>query len=301
MPRPHRMPRGRRDGRRRCASRRRCRRAPRPSAGVPRRSDCAASSAGCHPRPTTNSAASAAASAASSSAATWWSASNARTVRRPGSEVLGRDLVAAGRLAQVVVDVLGSNGPRLAVFVDVLEQVLPGQLLAAPDERREAPVDQLALLGPAALAPKPEPNGRARHLRVPVAQRRDPERAIEARVLRVADAQARHLEERDDGREDLLARQAGPAKVLPDAAPDPRKQLGEADEARELAAVASGAETGVVAVLAPASCVPPDRLDVPIRARADPDVRPGRRDRRSRGCGRAREPTGSAGRPPRCR
>ena len=81
--------------------------------------------------------------------------------RRPGPEVLGRDVVAARGLAQVLVDVLGADGSGLAVVVDVLEEVLAGQLLAAPDDRREASVDQLALLGAAALAPEPEADGRA--------------------------------------------------------------------------------------------------------------------------------------------
>jgi hypothetical protein len=69
----------------------------------------------------------------------------------PGAEVLRRD-VAASDLAQVGVDVGGGDAPHLAVLVQVLEQLLPGQLLAGAHDLRDAAIAHLQLPGLAALA-----------------------------------------------------------------------------------------------------------------------------------------------------
>ena len=50
--------------------------------------------------------------------------------RAPGPEMLGGE-VAASRLADIIVDVARGDRVRLAVAVDILEQHLAGQLLAA--------------------------------------------------------------------------------------------------------------------------------------------------------------------------
>ena len=55
----------------------------------------------------------------------------------PGAEVLGGEVL-AGDLAQVGVDVGRADRLRLAVVVEVLEQLLPGQVLAALDDRAPA-------------------------------------------------------------------------------------------------------------------------------------------------------------------
>jgi hypothetical protein len=180
---------------------------------------------------------------------------------------------------QVVVDILGPHGPRRAFVVDVLEQVLAGQLLAAPDERREAAVDQGSFLGSAALASKAEPDRRAGDAGMSGAQRRQPEGAVQARVLLTPHPEPGQLEQRHDGREDLLLRQARTAEVVPNAATDPRQALGEPEQAGELLAVATSPEAGVVAILPPPAGVAPDRLDMAVRSGADPDVGPRRRDR----------------------
>ena len=52
----------------------------------------------------------------------------------PRPDVLRRE-VATGGLAQVVVDVVGGDVVDRAVVVDVLEELLAGQLLAAADDR----------------------------------------------------------------------------------------------------------------------------------------------------------------------
>ena len=62
--------------------------------------------------------------------------------RAPGAEVLGGE-IAAGRLADVVVDVARGDGLGLAVAVHILKQHLAGQLLAALDDPLQVAVGEL--------------------------------------------------------------------------------------------------------------------------------------------------------------
>ena len=79
----------------------------------------------------------------------------------------------------------------------------------------------------------------------------------------------------------------GRREVRVDALADRRQQPGEGDHPLELRAVAVLAVARVVAVLLAAPGVATGRLQVAARVGADPDVRPGRRDRRAHGSGRA--------------
>ena len=167
----------------------------------------------------------------------------------PRPEVL-RGEVGPGRFAEVVVDVVGTDVADLAVVVDVLEELLAGQVLAASDQRPR--------VGGRAGRPRaawPDlPRNRKRtdatlDRRVPVAQGRQPERPVEPGVLVVADADQRQLEQADDGRQDLLARQAARGEVVVTAAPDPRQDLGEGEHALELVGCRGAGASGVVAVL----------------------------------------------------
>src|SRR4029079_19700872 len=74
--------------------------------------------------------------------------------RAPGAEILGREAgaVAAHHLAQVVVDHAGVDRLALAVVVDILKQLLTGQLLAVTDDSRQPPIVEHQLLHAAALA-----------------------------------------------------------------------------------------------------------------------------------------------------
>ena len=101
----------------------------------------------------------------------------------------------------------------LAVVVDVLEELLAGQVLAAPDDRRQPAVAQADLVLLAGLAAEPEPDRGPVDRGVAVLERRQAERPVEPRVLVVADPDERQLEQPDDRRQDLLARQPGPGQV----------------------------------------------------------------------------------------
>ena len=117
------------------------------------------------------------------------------------------------------------------------------------------------------------------HLDVAVAHGGEPERAVLARVLLVADADVRRVEEPDDGGEHALAAQVGPAQVAVDARADPRQHLAEGDGALVLGGVACLAPALVVAVLLAPASVAAGGLDVAVGDRADPDVGPRRRHR----------------------
>src|SRR2546422_1092515 len=88
---------------------------------------------------------------------------------RPGPEVLRRD-VPAGDFAKIRVHIVRRDGLALAGGVDVLEQLLPGEVLALLDDAREAPVgDRHRVIDPA-LAAKAEQQFRALDLDVTLAQ-----------------------------------------------------------------------------------------------------------------------------------
>ena len=71
--------------------------------------------------------------------------------RVPGAKVLRREIV-AHRLLQIRIDLIGTNRACLAGIIDVLEQALAGQLVAAAHEPRELPVVDRDLVVCATLA-----------------------------------------------------------------------------------------------------------------------------------------------------
>jgi len=92
----------------------------------------------------------------------------------PGPEVLRGERPARG-LADVLIHVVGPDVMHLAVVPDVLEQLLAGELLAAPDDGRQPPVAQADLVLLPRLPAEPEPDRASVHPRVTVAQRGQPE------------------------------------------------------------------------------------------------------------------------------
>jgi hypothetical protein len=162
--------------------------------------------------------------------------------------------------------------------VDVLEQFLPGQLLAPAHDRCEPAVAQPHLVRQPALPPEPEPHLGALDAGVTVAHRRQPERPVQAGVLVVADPDQGQLQEPHDRGEHLLAGQTAPGEVSVRPATDPGQGLGEGDHAAEVLGATTLPPLWVVAVLLPPTRIAPGRLQVPVRPWADPHVGPGRRD-----------------------
>src|SRR5687767_7821443 len=197
---------------------------------------------------------------------------------RPGAEVLGRDLD-AGELLEVGVHVGRVDALDGARVVHVLEQRLSGQLAATAHEARHALVVDRCALRLATLAAKLEYDARARHARVPVAQRGQTEGVVGLDVALVADAQARFLEQAHQRRQHTAARQAGGAEVGAYTPPDRRKRAREELHAIELVRVALAAPRIGVAILLALARVASRGLEVAAGIEADPDVRPRGRDR----------------------
>ena len=78
----------------------------------------------------------------------------------PGAEVLGGQL-AARDAAQIAVHVAGADAPRLPAGIEIAEQLLPRQFLAAAQDPAEPRVLQAHRVVLAALAAEAEPNRRA--------------------------------------------------------------------------------------------------------------------------------------------
>ena len=113
---------------------------------------------------------------------------------------------------------------------------------------------------------------------MPVAQGGKPEAAVLARVGRVADPDHRDVEKARHGGEHLGPVDAAPAKIGVDRPAEPRQGAGERDEVGILHLVATGRPALVVAVLLASARVIAGDLEVAVRARRDPDLRPGGRD-----------------------
>src|SRR5205823_2993741 len=102
--------------------------------------------------------------------------------------------------------------------------------------------------------------------------------SILLRVLLVADADQRLLEELDDRCDHLLLREPLPRQVLANALPNRAERVAERDHASVLGFVADLAPPRVVAVLLAPPRVPAGGLDVAALVGADPHVRPRRRN-----------------------
>src|SRR5262249_20411720 len=130
----------------------------------------------------------------------------------------------------------------------------------------------------AALAAKAEPEPRAVHPHLPLAQRGEPERFVLASVLLVADARSRRLEQPHHRREHFLARQAGAREIARNASPDGLRRGRARAPPAVFRLVAHLAPAPVVAVLLALARVAAGRLKVAVVGAANPHVAPGRRD-----------------------
>src|SRR6266852_387952 len=197
---------------------------------------------------------------------------------RPGAKVLGGD-IAAGDLAKIGVHVVRRDGLALAGGVDVLEKLVPRQVLALLNDAGEAPVGDRHRVIDSALAAEAEEQFRTLDLDVALAQGGEAEGAVLARVLVVAHADQRLVEQHHHGGEDLAPREIARAQIAFDALADLGEDFDELEHAAEFRLVARLAVQGMVAVLLAAARIARSRLDVPFGVRAYPDVGPGRGDR----------------------
>ena len=115
----------------------------------------------------------------------------------PGAEVLGGEVLAHG-LAQVGVDIVRADRLHLALVIDILEQVLPRQVLHPPHHPRERGVGQADLALLTALGAEPQAQGAPGHLGVALAQGRGAETAVVPGVTLVADPDRPEIEQAID-------------------------------------------------------------------------------------------------------
>jgi len=197
----------------------------------------------------------------------------------PGAEVLGADLVVAGDFLQVFVHVGRADRLHLARVVHVLEELLPRQVADAPDHAREPGIVDGDAVELAALAAELELDARAVHLHVPVAHRREAEGVVLLGVALVADADAGALEQPNDERQHLAARQSLQRHVGAHLAAHARQHARELGKMVELVGVAHFTPARVVAVLLSSARIAAGCLQVAAFIAADPDIGPRRRDR----------------------
>ncbi len=184
----------------------------------------------------------------------------------PGPEVL-RGEILAGDLVEVRVHVLRADRPGDAVVVEVLEEVLSGELLQPRDHPREPPVAKVDLVVLPALSTEPEDQAGSLDVHVLRAQRGQAVRLVRLGVLSVPDADERFLEQPHGRGHDLLARDPRTREVGGNPGAQARKGFGEIRELAVLRFVADLAPSRVIAVLLAASRIAPGRLDVAERAR----------------------------------
>ena len=143
---------------------------------------------------------------------------------------------------------------------------------------REAPIRKLDQVLLPALSLELEAQRSPEYLHVAVAQRGQPERFVLLRILHIADAHERRLQQPCHRSQHLLAGQAGALQVFLYAVSDDRQHRAEGDHAAEFGAVPDLAIEGVIAVLLATLGIPADRLNVSKLTGTDPHVGPGRRD-----------------------
>ena len=171
---------------------------------------------------------------------------------------------------------------RSAVLVQVLEQFLPRQLLAAAHHAGHARVVQGSALLHAAFAAKAQLQRAAAHGGVARAQRGQAVGAVADRIFLVAHAHIGGVQQPHDGRQHARARQQrlAPARcqVACHLGANARQRPAKGRHALELVRVAQLAPLRVVAVLAAPARVQPGGLQVALGQRADPHLGVGRRN-----------------------
>ena len=201
--------------------------------------------------------------ACESNASNSWSAIIARTVPAHvrKSLAVNSSPAIARRYSLTSSEPMSRTSPSI---VHVLEQLLAGQLLAAPDDPGQPSIVDRDRVIDAALAPEPEFQGRAPDPGMPVAHRRQAERVVVAGILVVADADQGRLQQPDDGRQDLAPRQAGELQVAFGGAADLRERPAEGERPAVFRLVPHAPPSRVVTVLLPPPVVAARRLDVPV-------------------------------------
>src|SRR5260370_8587106 len=163
-------------------------------------------------------------------------------------------------------------------MVDVLKQVLAGQVLELGNNIRDAPVGHIDLMLASALAAKTKTQFRAFDPDMSIFHGCEPKRFVFARVLLIADADESALKQLHDRGQDFVSRQSGQLQILRDSSADLWEGFAETDYTIVFVFVANFAPAIVVNVLLATARVATRRLNVTVRQRRNPNLSPRRRN-----------------------
>src|SRR2546425_9795936 len=196
---------------------------------------------------------------------------------RPGPKIFGAEIF-AGNFAEVLIDVLRSDVADFAAIIEILKQILAGQILQLGNDFRDAPVGHIDFMLASALAAKTETQFRAFDLDMSIFHGREAERFVFARVLFVADANERPLEQLHDRRQYLVSWEPRQFQVPRNSSADFRQRFTEADYTIVFVFVANFAPALVIKILFATARISTGRLNVTVRQRRNPNFRPSRRN-----------------------
>src|SRR5690606_33844833 len=195
----------------------------------------------------------------------------------PRPEVLGCEL-RAHRLPEIVVDVGRGHGAPAAIAVDVLKELLARKVLTSFDDACEPCVGERHRMSHTALAAELQLELVAAYPRVPVVQGRQSVRSVGSRVVAVADAGQRTLQQLHDRGDDVCPGQCRRPQVDFDATPELRKRASERHQTVVLGLVPDLAPARVIPILLASARVASGGLQVCVWRGGDPYVRPRRGD-----------------------
>src|SRR4051812_1642347 len=195
----------------------------------------------------------------------------------PRAEVLRRELVAEVG-ADVVVQAPTRQVVSRALFFVAEQRPAAGEREQLLHRVRDLRVDERRAHEHLVLRAEMEPDTVAAHADVAPGQGGDSERLRLLRVALPADPEPRAVDQARGNRADPLAVERVVVHVLRHRRSELRQLLREADELVVLRLLLLRPKRRVVEVLPPAGGIQADRLQLPGRARRDPDVLPRRRD-----------------------
>ena len=191
----------------------------------------------------------------------------------PSSKIF-RGKIFACDLTQILVYILGSDVVRVAFVVEILKEVLTGQILQLQDNLRDPAVSYIHFMLAAALAAKTKPQLRAFHVYMSILHGRKTERFVFARILFIADADETSLEKLHDCREHFLPRQTAQSQIFLHTSANFRERFSEADQSIVFVLIAYFPPALVISILFPSPVITSGRLDVPVGRWTNPDIAP---------------------------
>src|SRR5260370_5184859 len=170
---------------------------------------------------------------------------------------------------------------HFSVIVDVLKQVLAGQVLEFGNNFGGALVGHINLVLAPALAAKTKTQFRAFDLDMSIFHGCEPKRFVFARVLLIADTDGGAFKQLHDRRQHFVLRESGQFQISRDTSTDLWQGFAETDYPIVFVFVANFAPAVVVNVLLAAARVATRRLDMTVRRRRNPNFSPRRWDRKT--------------------